>query len=208
MALKNHLQPFRPLCGGIVIATATVNHYGTLGVITTSNGNDVWGITCAHVLGPPGGPVPDLDAVFQPDTSKEQFRIGATSTDRSNQALDCAAFLITNGLATVNEILGLGVISKPRKPSVGDRVVKSGRSTGITEGQIASIIGAEIRIEKVSHFPAAYNLSEPGDSGAIWCDIATKAPVALHKRGSDAGASVSFASDLTAVLQVLRLQSF
>jgi hypothetical protein len=206
MSVTNHSEHFRPLRGGIVIVAATRQSFGTLGMVATSDGTDRWGLTCAHVLGPLNGTVPTADPVFQPDTSVTAFRVGHTVTARSDQGLDCAAFLIDSAVLTTGEILGIGAPQAPTAPAVGMRVVKSGRSTGITEGVVDSVAGGDVRIKLRADFPGAYELSEPGDSGAIWCDLKTRAPLALHRSGSSGIASVAVASDLRAVLAALSLR--
>lgn len=174
-------------------------------MITTANGTDRWGLTCAHVLGPPNGPVPDNDPVFQPDTSAASFRIGQTDSLRSNHRLDCAAFLVDSSVTVTSQILGVGDIHPATTPVVGMRVIKSGRSTGITEGVIDSVVGTTVRIKLPIDFPGAYELSDPGDSGAIWCELATRAPVALHRSGGSGIATVALASGILAVFATLGL---
>src|SRR5262245_31539092 len=136
MSVPNHSEHFRPLRGGIVIVAAARQHYGTLGMVLTRTGGDRWGLTCAHVLGPVGGPVPNNDDVFQPDTSSAGFNIGLTDATCADLVLDCAAFPITPGIRTTAEILGIGKPAAPLAPAVGMSLIKSGRSTGITEGEV------------------------------------------------------------------------
>ena len=73
MSSQNHCEHFRPLRGGIVVVAATRQQFGTLGIIVTQTGSDRWGLTCAHVLGPVGGPVPQGDAVFSQTTRRLHF---------------------------------------------------------------------------------------------------------------------------------------
>jgi hypothetical protein len=205
MASQNHTEHFRPLRGGIVVEAATRQHFGTLGMIVTRTGVDRWGLTCAHVLGPFGGPVPQGDLVFQPDNTAAAFRVGATVAARADQTLDCAAFLIDAGITTSNEILGIGPPAAPIAPVVGMRVFKSGRSTEITEGVISAVTGTTVAIALHPDFPAAYDLSDPGDSGAVWFEQSRRAPVALHRAGTTSGPSAATASDINAVLASLGL---
>jgi endonuclease G len=143
--------------------------------------------------------------VFQPDTSAASHRVGASVAARSDQVLDCAAFLVDPGVPSVAEILGIGRITVPGAAAVGMRVIKSGRSTGVTEGEVEATNGPFVSIEVLSAFPLAYDLSEPGDSGSVWCDAATRAPVALHRSGTTGGLSVATAVDIGAVLLTLGL---
>lgn len=205
MSVANHCERFRPLRGGIVIVTQARQHYGTLGMIVTRNGIDRWGLTCVHVLGPVGGPVPGNDAVFQPDDSAAQHRIGLTDSACADALLDCAAFKIDSSVAIANEILGIGPLGRSRDPQIGDQVSKSGRSTGVTEGMVVNVSGDIVTIELRANFPNAYDVSEGGDSGAIWCDIFTRAPLALHTSGSSGGFSIARAVRLSAVFAALNL---
>jgi endonuclease G len=200
---QNHCEHFRPLRGGIVIVAGTRQHFGTLGMVVTQTGADRWGLTCAHVLGPVGGPVPQGDAVFQPGNSAASFRIGATVAARADHLLDCAAFLIDQGLTACAEILGIGTTATPASPQADMRVVKSGRSTGLTEGVIESVNGTAVKVRLHPSFPLAYDLSEGGDSGVVWCDRATLSPVALHTGGTTSGPSVP--PQLTSARSWLRL---
>jgi len=202
---QNHCEHFRPLRGGIVIVAATRQHFGTLGMIATRTGADLWGLTAAHVLGPVGGPVPENDTVFQPDNSSSSFRVGATVATRADQALDCAAFAIDPGVTATPEVLGIGTLAAPIAPVEKMRVVKSGRSTGVTEGLIDRVSGTAVTIRLLAAFPLAYDLSAVGDSGAVWVDEATLAPVALHTGGTTSGPSIASAFDIRAVLTSLGL---
>lgn len=72
-------------------------------------------------------------------------------------------------------ILGIGTPTAPIPPATGMRVIKSGRSTEITEGIISSVTGGKVEITLRPGYPDAYALSEPGDSGAVWLDRSTLA---------------------------------
>lgn len=205
MAPQNHSEHYRPLRGGIVVVAATRQHFGTLGMVATHNGIDRWGLTCGHVLGPVGGPVPQGDFVFQPDNTAASFRVGATVAAKSNQTLDCAAFLIDAAITTSKEILGIGTPSALITPVAGMRVIKSGRSTEITEGVINTITGAVMEIKVHPDFPAAYDLSDPGDSGAVWFEMSSRSPVGLHRAGTTTGPSFATAVNISAVLASLGL---
>ena len=203
--MSNHNEHFRPLRGGIVIVARTENNFGTLGMVLTKNGADRWGLTCGHVLGPLAGPVPSADPVFQPDNSATAFRVGETVSAVADATLDCAAFKIDVAVTASKEILGIGTPTAPKPPAIGMRVIKSGRSTQITEGTIDSVTGARVEIKIRSDYPAAYDLSDPGDSGAVWFEQSTLAPVALHRAGTTSGTSIAFALDISAVLTRLGL---
>jgi hypothetical protein len=130
-----------------VVVAATRQHFGTLGMVLTRTGPGRWGLTCGHVLGPVGGPVPEGDTVFQPDSTATSFRVGVTVAARADVTLDCAAFLIDPSVTTSKEVLGVGTPAAPVAPVAGMRVVKFGRSTEITEGVINTVIGTTIEIK-------------------------------------------------------------
>lgn len=192
MSVQNHCEHFRPLVGGVVIVAAQRQSYGTLGAVVRSGSGQLWGLTCAHVLGPPGGPVPDGDAVFQPDTSAASHRVGRTNSDRSDQALDAAAFEIDAGVLASSRILGVRTHHIMLDPVVGMHVIKSGRSTGVTEGVVDRLDDRAVHIRLLSEFPRAYDLSDAGDSGSVWCEFSSGKPTALH-RGGTAGHAEGFA---------------
>ena len=203
--MSNHNEHFRPLRGGIVIVARTASNFGTLGMVVTKTGLDRWGLTCGHVLGPLAGPVPNADPVFQPDNSAPTFRVGQTDSALADATLDCAAFKIDTSVTVSKDLVGIGTPAAPIPPATGMRVIKSGRSTEITEGIISGITGAKVEITLRTGYPDAYDLSEPGDSGAVWLERSTLAPVALHRQGTHSGPSVAFASDINAVLTKLGL---
>jgi hypothetical protein len=62
------------------------------------------------------------------------------------------------------------------------RVVKSGWKTGVSEGRVAVVAGTGMLSERLADCPSDYLFAAIGDSGAVWVDAGTHAPVALHKR--------------------------
>jgi hypothetical protein len=121
------------------------------------------------------------EAIYQPAAHFVPFQVASTRATKSNPTLDCAAALLDSGIACVNTQLGLGPVSAPKAPSVGMRVAKSGAVTGITEGLITQINGDNVRIEADSAFDPAYVLTAAGDSGSLWLEQSTRAPIALHR---------------------------
>jgi hypothetical protein len=107
-----------------------------------------------------------------------------------------------------------GSLSPPTDPVVGMRVLKSGVQTGITEAEIIEVDPTgRIQLDRPAPFPgsaggsAAYGICDVGDSGAVWVERETLAPVALHTgtlplAGTGAGISLRVA------LQSLGLQMF
>jgi hypothetical protein len=197
----NHRVAFRPLRGGVQVMQSQTLEAGTLGLVVTKNGTDRWALTCRHVLARPAGTVVNGDAVLQPDASVPP--VGLTDVAASDPGLDCAAVQLLAGTDGVADILGIGRPTARTQAVVGMRVIKSGWKTGITEGRVQSVIGNQVRIERLPSYPAEYRLAESGDSGAVWVEAATLAPVALHRAEASVGVHLAFASDLAAVFAVL-----
>jgi hypothetical protein len=201
MSVANHRCAFRALVGGVQIVQGQTFEAGTLGLVLTSDGTDRWALTCWHVLARPGVGVVDGDPVFQPD--QHTTAIGLADAERTDRLLDCAA--VRTSLPAMDSVLGLGCVTAHRAPVAGMRVVKSGWMTGITEGRVRSVAGDVVTIERATDFPDDYQLSEAGDSGAIWLEAATLAPVALHLSASAVGEHLALAREFGSVLAALGL---
>lgn len=201
--MRNHIGKFRPVRGGIAILSPAVNQFGTLGLIATATGADRWLVTCFHVLHKPG-PALGNQPVFQPSDEDAADVIATTDAARADARLDCAAALLS--VAAVSEILGIGPIGNPAAPAPGMEVMKSGIITGITEGVIDSVTNDDVHIKPTAGFPRTYDLSESGDSGAVWVEKASRRPVALHTGGNDFGTEFATAKRITSVLHSLNLR--
>ena len=174
---------------------------GTLGMVLT-DGVDQWLLTCHHVLARPSSVLVQSDRVFQPNGTNGV--VATLAGVIADPALDCAAVKLL--VAASDEVIGIGKLSARVLPVVGMRVVKSGWKTGVSEGQIAQVTGDDVIIERLPGYPLDYLLAAPGDSGSVWVESATLAPVALHKRESGVGPHRAFATNLSAVLTALHLQ--
>lgn len=98
-----------------------------------------------------------------------------TDATRTDRVLDCAAVRTT--LPTLDAVLGVGRVTAHLRPVRRMRVVKSGWMTGITEGRVRSVTGDLVTIERLADVPEDYQLSDSGDSGAVWLEVPTLAPV-------------------------------
>lgn len=205
MQVRNHVQSFRPLRGGIAISNGNGGRLGTLGCIVTSDGADRWILSAHHVLRGSGLDLGDGEPIFQPALGGADLPIARTRRAQASHELDAAAALIVDGVRAVNEILGLGTVGQLAEPIEGERVIKSGAATGVTEGQIVRVIGDDVRIELLSGYPSKYELSAVSDSGAIWLAQGTLSPVALHVAGNDTGIEVAVGVRISTVLQTLNL---
>jgi hypothetical protein len=126
------------------------------------------------------------------------------------------------------EVFGLGVVpTRVAKADLGDRVVKSGRTTGVTQG-IVTRVGVVAKIDyggrrgvhqvggfEISPDPAApppnHEVSMGGDSGSLWLVVGedgrpTDVAVGLHFAGEtdpDPAAEHALACNLHAILDKL-----
>lgn len=159
-----------------------------------------------HVLHTPNG---DLgDAVVQPgpfdDNQVDENRAGVLVRSHLGSAGDCAIARIV-GRGFDQNILDLNTkAARFARPSLGDKVVKSGRTTGVTYGVVTRIdtitkinYGGSFGEQKIGGFeigpdpdrPAEDNeVSMGGDSGSIWLIAgkdgeATDIMVGLHFAG-------------------------
>ena len=110
-------------------------------------------------------------------------------------------------------------VQHTRRAQVGDRVVKSGRTTGVTEARVDGvgrfkvkygfqehrIDGFKLRAHDPAN-PGNLELTFHGDSGSLWYDPATQEGLGLHFAGEDdhaPAAEYALACHLDAVLDEL-----
>lgn len=228
----NHTLIHRPLVGGIMIVNPLVNQMGTLGFIATSNGLDRWIVSAAHVLVHPVAPA-DNQPIHQPaqvhGAAVTLVPVAMTKANRTDFGNDIAAAEMDPNVACDPVVLnvptfgpnaaqaaraaggGATLPSHPRvlplvAPHVGLRVIKSGARTGVTEGVVSGLNGPIITIDPPIGADAGYQLSEPGDSGAVWVDAGTSIPVALHLSGTNGHPEQARGIEIAFVLQSLNLQ--
>jgi hypothetical protein len=203
MIARNHELTYRPLIGGIEIINPANDRPGTLGAILT-DGQARFALSCYHVLcRPDGGTFADREPVLQSIGIRGGGPIGTISAANTSAVLDCAAAAITPGLSIMGRILGIGPLSQPIAAQRGMRVIKSGYATGVTEGEVLSVQGDRVTITRVPGYPAIYEINDFGDSGALWVERASGAPVAMHTSSSPGGNAIGIS--LIAVLGALGL---
>jgi hypothetical protein len=198
LSIKNLARVYGRLRGGLQIMSREVEEPGTLGMIVASGGVPYL-ISARHVLAKnrPG----IGDSICQPAGAKT-----IAIVDRVSAQLDCArARLVDGEIFAELEILHIGILTVPRDPVEGMIVIKTGAATGVTQGKVSRINSNEVTIKPLSDFPLEYQLSETGDSGAIWVESQSRAPVAMHYSAQSGGASVAYAIPLPAVLRELQL---
>lgn len=204
MPARNHTKGFRPLRPGIYIWNPATNGAGTIGALATSDGSDLWLISCFHVLGRADkSSLADGDAVFQPSPPNQ---VAVTSSQHGNATLDCAAAKCLNGILGTNEILEIGHVGSPLAPAAGMRVLKSGIETGITEGVVESVDQNFFIVRAPDTFPADYSVTEIGDSGALWVERDSRRAVGLNLGLAGVGQPFARAVSMMAVLDELKLK--
>jgi hypothetical protein len=204
MPARNHELTFRPLQGGIEIINPANDRPGTLGAIL-KDATERYTLSCYHVLcRPAGAPFVDGEPILQSIGSRGGSPIGKIFSANVSAALDCAAARITPGIESAGRVLGLGPLGPPLAASVGMRVLKSGYYSGITEGVVLRVQNDRVEIGRPAGYPGTYELSDFGDSGAIWIERDSGSPVAMHTGTSPAANAQGLS--ILAVLGALGLE--
>jgi len=110
--------------------------------------------------------------------------------------LDAATATLLPTVPYINDQFGIGPLTGLAAPELDMRVIKSGRTTGVTEGIIDGLegevwmsyagFGRSIRhIVHIAPFNTS-NVSAGGDSGCLHLERSTRRAVGLHFAGSDA----------------------
>lgn len=203
-----------------LIAGISIGHpkstAGTLGaiVLDRQTGNPVM-LSNWHVFQTPAGALGD--PIVQPgpydDNRINQNRVGTLLRSHLGVAGDCAIGSIEARTYDA-EILGLGKrVGRIGKAELGDRVIKSGRTTAVTRGIVtrvstlsqidygSGIIGeiGGFEIGPDAKHPASGNeISKGGDSGSAWMAIdvsgnTTDIMLGLHFGGDADGSDGEFA---------------
>ncbi len=179
---------------------------GTVGAIVYDNkSGDPLLLSNWHVLDSSGDSA--SDDIVQPgpidSSDTENNRIGRLVRSHLGLAGDCAIASIENRRFT-EEILELNVVpTRVAKVSLGDTVVKSGRTTGVTFGVVTRVgvtvninYGGVVGVREIGCFEIRPNPNKPpidgeiskgGDSGSIWLidggEHETDIAVGLHFAG-------------------------
>ena len=188
-----------PMRGGISVSRDGAYGSGTLGSVVTDRATgrpmilSNWHVFVADWATRPGV------AVYQPgltDGGTFQDMVGRYARDAMPVNLDAAVATVNGARGLSDEQLGLGAVQGIAAAEPGMRVVKSGRTTGITQGEVTGVDGAAklryrgldrvirqvITIDQVDGVGV---VSDAGDSGSLWLDASTDACVALHFAGSN-----------------------
>jgi hypothetical protein len=197
---------YRPILCGTSIVNARIGEPGTLGYVAADSDGAFWIVSAYHVLCDATlGPYVADEPIYQPAAAAPENHIAVTRAIRAKATLDCAAALLDPGLAALSYQLGIGLSAAAIEPVAGMRIIKAGAVSGITEGIVQSIDGDTVLIVADPTFPDDYVLSEPGDSGSLWIEQQSRAPVALHL--GQPSSRRAEARSFKAVLEALQLRS-
>jgi hypothetical protein len=198
---------FNPLIGGIAIRNPRHKVLGTLGAIVRDLTTRTYvGLSNYHVL--VGNTGASGDWVTQPATADINDIIGLVN--RWDQPLDCALCTLNSSRRLSREILDIPVAPTGiTEPLLGMKVTKSGRTTGKTYGVIEGVSVDEFTVIPLKEFwRPEEEISAPGDSGAIWLNIADNQAVGLHYAGEKDPAPQNeraWAKKMTRVATVLKI---
>jgi endonuclease G, mitochondrial len=193
-----------PLAPGVSIGHPSISAGTAGGIVYDAQSGTPYILSNWHVLSGPKGNIGD--AIVQPgkydDNRADKNVIGKLVRSYLGVAGDCAISSIENRKFDTN-IIGLNVtINSIGEPDLGDRVVKSGRTTDVTYGIVNRIhVTTRIDYETMGdkeigcfeiapdpEFPALNGqISQGGDSGAFWVYVEGKKTssmmVGLHFAG-------------------------
>jgi hypothetical protein len=165
---------------------------------------DRFALSCYHVLGRTDrGVFVDGEAILQSLPTKGGSAIGQVFAADADPQRDVAAARLDGTAPTLGRVLGLGPLAAPEIPAAGMRVIKSGYATGVTEGVVSSVVGDRVEIRRRPGYPSMYELSDFGDSGALWINDLTRRPVAMHMAESPGATAI--ATSLIPLLSALSL---
>lgn len=196
---NRRLTRFEPLRGGISISRSGPYGAGTLGgvVFDRSSGAPMvlsnWHVLVANWASRPGLPL------YQPagmDGGTPDDRVARYARDAMAVNLDAAVGYVEASRHVSALQFEVGAVNGRARPEREMRVVKSGRTTGVTRGEITGTDGEmtmrygylnrRIRgIVTIDPLNGASELSQGGDSGSLYLDEQTRACVALHFAGSN-----------------------
>jgi DNA/RNA endonuclease G (NUC1) len=180
---KTRLDPIQP---GVSVGGVTITA-GTIGCVVFDKADGTpYVLSNWHVLQGPDGELGE--EVVQPgphdDNRIARNRLGVLKRSHLGVAGDCAVATIEDR-RFIQDICELGVQPKELgEPELGDKVIKSGRTTGVTHGMVRRIetiakinYGGSAGLKTIGCFeigpdpanlPADGEVSSGGDSGALW----------------------------------------
>jgi len=155
-----------------------------------------------------------LNAISKGLRRKTRFIV--TKEEVAKNEVDCAIYRPDDPQQESRVILGIGEPMELQEPTPAMSVVKSGRSTGVTEGQIIAV-GVDVKVNYGTLFSPKYayfkdqiliegkRFLQPGDSGSAVLEKDTKKPVGLLFAGSPSGTH-GWANPMSKVFEMLGLK--
>lgn len=190
---------------------------GTIGCLVFDNSTDTpYILSNWHVLHSSKGDIGDV--IVQPgpydDNQIEENNMGKLVRSHVGPAGDCAIASIENRKIDA-KIFEIGInVEKLGEPQIGDKVIKSGRTTGVTHGIVSRVDvmskipyggtvgekvigGFEIQVDP-DFVPHNGEISMGGDSGSVWLfksnnGKATNVMAGLHFAGETSTNPTEFA---------------
>ena len=214
-----------PLIGGISVGNPKVTA-GTLGAVVYDENDGKacmlsnWHILCGSA------PCSIGESIYQPgvyDGGTASDTVATLKRWKLNSDMDAAIAEFNGVRSFTRDILGLSPTTGYTNPTMGMEVVKSGRTTGVTEGVIDGVSASltlsysgvgnvtfynQIHVVPRPPWPAVnYEVSSGGDSGSVWIEESSGKAVGLHFAGETSPAISSehaIASPIPKVVQELK----
>jgi endonuclease G, mitochondrial len=209
-----------PMQCGISISDEFRNTAGTLGgFVRDRQTGDLMLLSNWHVVAA-GWHANPRHRIFQPGRLDGGIAADAIATFTRHgmfNRIDAAVATLTQpGRAYVNRYLDLRDFSTPgsTSPRLGMQVVKSGRTSGVTYGNVNTAVSGSMKVNYngvsriiepvfiISPNHPGDNVSSPGDSGSIWLDTETMQAIGVHVAGSN-NPEQAVAIEMPAVLRTL-----
>ena len=209
----NRKRRVEPLVAGVSVGNPRVSA-GTLGAVVWDRSDGApcllsnWHVLCGHPDAQVGEPI------FQPgklDRGTESDTVATLLRWMLDGDADAALARLNGSREFVRDVLGLQPLSGiETRPRLGQLVVKSGRTTGVTAGMIDGVslslvltykgdqrivFHDQLRIVPRPPWPdVPYEVSKGGDSGSVWIAESSGKAVGLHFAGeTDESASAEYA---------------
>jgi len=219
-AFAARTSKWRPAPGGV-----SIGHYqitaGTLGSLAYKSNGTKYILSNNHVLANCNDAEVG-DDIYQPgpyDGGTVADKIGElaefvtlTFNDPDNpNVVDCALCLPTNAADADISIIGVEYPYEIKEAEIGEEVIKSGRTSGITEGVIgefSGLIGINYGAAGVGWFDDQIitgtlpNMGRPGDSGSLLISKETGDAVGLLFAGSSILTIFNRMTDVAAALAI------
>jgi hypothetical protein len=216
-APADHRVRHQLLHGGISVGNALLGGSGTLGctVFDLRSGMQLllsnWHVLCGRRDCRVGEPI------IQPgtgggDPGRARDVVARLHRWALDDRVDAAVAVLSGERFLGRDLLGLGMVYGPREATLGMRVRKSGRTTGVTTAMITDVsanIDVDYRpeLDETRHLrdqivlKDGSTVSQRGDSGSVWIADDNRV-VGLNFAGSD---SLGIANPIAAVMEALAI---